>query len=102
MNITSYVLFSLGLTAMLIGSVGIAKLPDIYSRLQSSGASDTAGIITLMLGFIFHNGFTFSDVFLGLLIAFFFITGPIITHTITKAAFLSKVEPSQNQKEGKK
>ncbi len=101
MTIVAHILFAIGLTAMIIGSLGIARLPDVYSRLQASGASDTAGIITLLLGLVFYNGFTFSDVFLGLLILLIFITGPIITHTITKAAFLSRVDPTQNQTERK-
>ncbi len=94
MNIFSLILIYLGLVAMLIGSVGIARLPDIYSRLQASGASDTVGVILILLGFLLRNGFRFSDSFLGLLVLFFFVTGPIVTHSIAKSAFLSKIEPS--------
>lgn len=96
MNILSLVLIYLGLLIMIIGSIGIARLPDIYSRLQASGASDTVGVIITLLGLLINGGFESSDAFLGLLIVFFFVTGPIITHAIAKAAFLSKVEPSSS------
>lgn len=96
MNIISLILIYLGLLVMLIGSFGVARLPDIYSRLQASGASDTVGVIVILVGFLLRRGLRFSDTFLGLLILFFFITGPIVTHSIAKSALLSKVEPSQS------
>ncbi len=100
MNFFSLLLIYLGLLIMLIGSFGIARLSNIYSRLQASGVSDTVGVILILLGFLLRNGFRFSDSFLGLLILFFFVTGPIVTHSIAKTAFLSKVEPTKTPKKG--
>ena len=94
MNTLSLVLIFLGLALMLIGSLGITRLPDIYSRLQASGVSDIVGVVIVLLGFLVRSGFTASDGFLGLLAVFFFVTGPIVTHSIAKAAFLSRVKPS--------
>jgi len=100
MNIVSTVIIYIGLIFMLIGSVGIARLPDIYARLQASGVSDTVGVILVLVGFLIRNGFKFSDSFLGLMVLFFFFTGPIVAHSIAKSAFLSKVEPSQTGDKG--
>lgn len=100
MNIISLILIYIGLFFMLVGSFGIARMPDIYSRLQASGVSDTVGVIVILMGFLLRKGFSFSDSFLGLLILFFFVTGPIIGHSIAKSAFLSKVEPSQSRDKG--
>ncbi|MCF7876486.1 monovalent cation/H(+) antiporter subunit G [Candidatus Bipolaricaulota bacterium] len=100
MNFFSLLLIYLGLLIMLIGSFGIARLANIYSRLQASGVSDTVGVILILLGFLLRKGFRFSDSFLGLLILFFFVTGPIVTHSIAKTAFLSKVEPTKTTKKG--
>lgn len=100
MNVFALILIYIGLFFMLVGSFGIARMPDIYSRLQASGVSDTVGVILMLTGFLLRRGFTFSDSFLGLLILFFFVTGPIIGHSIAKSAFLSKVEPSHSQEKG--
>ena len=100
MNLFSLILIYFGLFLMLVGSFGIARMPDIYSRLQASGVSDTVGVIVILLGFLLRDGFGFSDSFLGLLILFFFVTGPIIGHSIAKSAFLSKVEPSHSRDRG--
>ncbi|MFW6048970.1 MAG: cation:proton antiporter, partial [Candidatus Bipolaricaulota bacterium] len=82
MTILSYVLIATGLLVTIIGSFGIANLPNIYARLQASGAADTSGFVLVLLGFLVYGGFEYSDVFLGLLIIFVFITGPIINHAI--------------------
>ena len=94
MTAISNILILVGIAVMIIGSFGILRLPDIYSRLQASSASDTGGVLIVLLGFLIRGGLEISDIFLGLLILFFFMTGPIVTHTIAKAAFLSKIEPS--------
>lgn len=99
-NIFSTFLIYLGLVAMLIGSIGIARMPDIYARLQAGGVSDTVGVILVLLGFLLRDGFNFSDSFLGLIVLFFFVTGPIIAHSIAKSAFLLKVEPYQSEDQG--
>ncbi|MFP4588900.1 MAG: monovalent cation/H(+) antiporter subunit G [Candidatus Acetothermia bacterium] len=98
MNVASFALIYLGLTTMVIGSFGIARLPDLYSRLQASGAADTVGAIIALAGFLLHGGLEFSDAFLGILILFLFVTGPIVTHSIAKAAFLSEVKPLSDRK----
>lgn len=100
MNVFSLILIYLGLVLMLVGSFGIARMPDIYSRLQASGVSDTVGVIVMLTGFLLRNGFRFSDSFIGLLVLFFFVTGPIVTHSIAKSAFLSKVQPTHPPEEG--
>ncbi len=100
MNVFSLILIYLGLVVMFIGSIGIARLPDIYSRLQASGAGDTVGVIVVLIGFLLRDGLRFSDTFLGLMILFFLVTGPIVTHSIAKSAFLSKVEPSRVRDRG--
>jgi len=99
-NIISYLLIYVGLVIMFIGSIGIARLPDIYARLQASGASDTVGVVLILVGFLIRDGLKLSDSFLGLMAVFFFVTGPIVTHSIAKSAFLSKIEPSQARDEG--
>jgi multicomponent Na+:H+ antiporter subunit G len=40
----SFGIICLGLLFVVIGSVGILRFGDIYSRLQASGVSDNAGL----------------------------------------------------------
>lgn len=98
-SIISTALFFLGLTVVALGSLGIARFPDIYSRLQASSAADTVGVVITLLALILYNGLTSTDIIIGLLMLFIFLTGPIITHSIARAAFLTRRLPYTDKPE---
>ncbi len=83
----SWALISLGLLLVLIGTLGVLRLPDVYSRLQASGVSDNAGLGVVLAGLIARNGLDRTDLILGLLLALLLLTNPIVTHSIAKSTF---------------
>jgi multicomponent Na+:H+ antiporter subunit G len=83
----SWGLIGLGFCLVLIGTLGILRLPDVYSRLQASGVSDNAGLGIVLLGLIARNGLDRADLILGLLFILLVLTNPIVTHSIAKSAF---------------
>jgi multicomponent Na+:H+ antiporter subunit G len=83
-------LIFIGLFIILIGSLGVVRFPNIYSRLHAGSAADTIGTIFVLIGFLLKGEAGFEGYKIGLLIVFIFITGPIITHKIAKSAFLSR------------
>jgi len=78
---------SIGIFFLLVGSIGLIRLPDFYSRAHAVGKSDTLGIILVVLGLIIHEGLTLNSVKLGLIIVFVGLTSPTATHALTKAAY---------------
>jgi len=96
-SLISLLLIFVGLVIMVIGSYGIAKFPDIYSRLQASSAADTVAAMVVLTGLLLRSRELFEGLKIGSLILFLFLTGPIITHSIARAAFLSKREPHQGE-----
>jgi len=84
---TSTVLALIGVAFVAIGTVGILRFRDIYSRLQASGVADTFGTSLILIGLIVHNGWQSRDAALLLLLAFLVLTSPIVTHSIAKSAF---------------
>ncbi len=78
-----------GLFFSFLGSFGLVRLPDIYTRLHAATKSSTLGIIGLLLA----TGFYFWDVdklFVGKLllgIIFLFMTSPVGGHMIARAAY---------------
>ena len=38
--------------AVIIGAIGLLRLPDVYARLHAAGVGDTAGVALLILGMI--------------------------------------------------
>ena len=82
-----------GIGALLIGSLGLLRLPDVYCRIHAVGMIDTAGASFIILGMIIHEGFTLVSVKLVLIGVFLFFTSPIATHAVAQVAYKSGVAP---------
>jgi len=86
----AYALIGLGLAFVLIGTVGILRFRDVYSRLQASGVSDNAGLGLVLIGLAVHGGWERHDAALLLLLLLLLITNPIATHSIARSAFVRR------------
>lgn len=83
----------IGTFLSLVTTLGIIRLPDLYTRTHAASKSSTLGILTILLGaFIFFwiekehpNG----RLLLGII--FIFITTPVAGHLISRAAYNTKV-----------
>lgn len=78
----------LGGSFMLIGSIGLARLPDFYMRLHAPTKATTLGVgsllIASMIFFSLKNSvFSIHEV---LITIFLFITAPVSAHMMAKAA----------------
>lgn len=85
----------LGLLMMLAAAVGVMRLPDAYCRAHASGMSSTFGTIFFMVAalvyFTVQTGtFPFK---LFLIALFIFLTGPIGSHMLTRAAYFTGIKP---------
>lgn len=88
---TDYVVSALllfGSTFMFVGSVGIVRMPDLFSRMQATTKSPTLGIGCVLAAVAVYYGQTGVSVRAGLIIAFYFLTAPVAAHMIGRAAYL--------------
>jgi multicomponent Na+:H+ antiporter subunit G len=86
----SNLLIGIGLLLVVIGTIGILRFRDVYSRLQASGVSDNAGLGLVLVGLIIRDGLSSHDLRLGLLLAILLFINPVITHSIAKSAFAGR------------
>ena len=84
---------AIGVIALLIGSLGLIKLPDVYCRIHAVGMIDTAGASFIILGMIIHQGFSLVSFKLALIGVFLFFTSPIATHAVAQVAHKMSVKP---------
>jgi len=87
------ILVTSGILFMLVGSVGIIRLPDFYSRTHSVSKSDTLGIIFVIMGLVVYEGFTQSSLKLILIILFIALSNPVGTHALARAALKKGLNP---------
>ena len=93
LEILSGICFFLGIISILIGSIGIIKLPDVFSRLHASGMIDTAGVAFIILGMVLQSGLSITSIKLILIGVFIFFTSPISGHAVALVANSMGIKP---------
>lgn len=82
-----FIIALIGTLFMLISALGIYRLPDVFTRMHSAGKAATLGVSCLLLstGLYFWDDGQFLRMIA--LIALFFVTAPIATTSMARAAY---------------
>jgi multicomponent Na+:H+ antiporter subunit G len=69
---------------LFLGALGIARMPDLYNRMQAGTKATTLGTILTLMGIgIYHPAWLGRMV---LLVIFVAMTNPLSTHALARAA----------------
>ena len=82
-----------GAIFVLIGSFGLWRLPDFYTRLHAAGITDTLGLSLLLVGMMFLAGWTLVTVKLIFILLLILLTSPTATHAVANAAYTVGLRP---------
>ncbi len=82
-------LIGLSLVFITMGVFGIYRFKNFYQRALISANIDTVGYITLMLGFIIKNGFSFFSLKVSFILFITLIINPLVSHAIVRSAYIS-------------
>jgi len=93
LNVLSWVLILAGSAFVVIGAIGLVRMPDLYTRMHAASVTDTLGACLLIGGLMLQAGLTLVTLKLVFLLALFFFTGPVVTHALAQAALHEGVEP---------
>lgn len=92
-DILSMFFIFFGAFFLLVGSIGLIRLPDFFSRCHATGKADTLGIMLVIMGLVSHEGFTIISIKLLIILTFVGLTSPTATHALARAAFQFGVKP---------
>ena len=86
-------LLLIGSLFMLIGAIGLARLPDFFMRLHGPTKSTTLGVGGVVLASViyFSTHHNFASLHELLIPAFLFLTAPISAHMLAKAGLQQRV-----------
>jgi len=101
-DITAVILISGGVFFLLIGSIGLIRLPDFFSRSHATGKADTLGLMLVLTGLMVYEGLTLNSAKMLIILVFVGLTNPTATHALARAAFLFGVKPRFVDKQIKK
>jgi multicomponent Na+:H+ antiporter subunit G len=92
-ELAALVLVSVGAFFLMVGSVGVVRLPDFYARTHATGKSDTLGLMLTIAGLAIHEGFSLNTAKLVAVVVFVALTNPVGTHALARAAHRSGLQP---------
>lgn len=95
-SVVVWVLLVAGAFFLVTGSLGMVRLPDVFTRMHAAGMVDTMGAGLTLAGlcvYSLHDGAYLVAVRLVLVLGFLWFTSPIATHAVAKAALSGGTTP---------
>ena len=100
-NLISGGLMLVGGLCVLVGGVGILRMPDLYTRMHASSLTDTMATLALFTGMMLQAGLSLASIKLFAIMLFLLLTGPTATYALANAALSSGLKPrAEEMKEG--
>jgi multicomponent Na+:H+ antiporter subunit G len=90
------ILIILGSLFMLIASIGMVKLPDLYMRIHAATKAPTLGILLMAMGVLVYFFELWASVEGVIVILFVFITTPVASHMISRVAHTMGVKKTES------
>lgn len=86
-------LLLVGAVLAVIGTIGVLRFPDFYTRLHAASITDTAAATLAIVGMVLLAP-SFAVVFkLAVVWLFLFLTGPTSSHALANAAHTAGLQP---------
>lgn len=87
MEILTALFLSGGALFFLLGTIGLLRFPDVYTRLHAVTKCDTLGLGLVLVGLMLYEGATLASVKMVFIIIFVFLTNPTAAHALARATY---------------
>jgi multicomponent Na+:H+ antiporter subunit G len=96
-ELASWIFILLGSFFTVVGTVGLVRMPDVFTRMHAASVTDMLGAGLLILGMGLQAGLSLVTLKLFFLLALFFFTGPAVTHALAQACLHANIRPVLSQ-----
>jgi len=80
---------------VLLGALGVWRLPEFFTRTHAAGMVDTLGVLLILLGLALLSGDGLVTLRLALILVLILVTAPTAVHALAKAALHGGERPLQ-------
>lgn len=98
-ELLSWGLLTGGSLLLLIGAIGLHRLPEFFTRTHAAGLIDTGGAGLILLGLMLQSGLNLITVKLLLILLFLWFTSPTASHVLAQSALRDGLKPQAHQKD---
>lgn len=92
-DLLSWSLLTIGGIFVLIGGIGVVRLPGFYTRMHAASLTDSMGTILILVGIMLQAGASLATIKLMAILVFMLLTGPTATYALANAALMSGIKP---------
>ncbi|MGV8146088.1 MAG: monovalent cation/H(+) antiporter subunit G [Alkaliphilus sp.] len=96
-NIIVIALMMSGIFFFIVGTVGLIRMPDVFSRMHATTKCDTLGAGLILLAVVAYNGINVVSLKFLMVLIFIWITNPTSAHIIAKSEYKRKIENAETK-----
>lgn len=87
LNALSAVLIVVGVAFVLGGTVGLVRLPDLFSRAHAASKCDSVGAGSILFALALQGGLAFGDLKIVLIVMLALVSAPTTAHALARAGY---------------
>lgn len=88
-------LIVIGLFFLVVGSIGMLRLPDVFSRAHALSVTDSLGALFVLVGLAVYEGFGTNFLRIIVVLGLIYLLNPVIAHATVRAAYRSGLRPGK-------
>lgn len=92
-DLLASLLLALGSFFVLVGGIGMLRMPDLYTRMHAASVTETMGTLLILVGLILLTGWTLASFKLFAILMFLLFTGPVAAYAVANTALTAGVKP---------
>lgn len=93
LDVISWVLLGLGGFFVVVGGIGVLRMPDLYTRMHAVSVTETLGTILVLLGLMVMAGWSLATFKLFAILLFLLFTAPVSSYALANTALLGGTKP---------
>ena len=92
-DIVAWILLGLGGFFVLVGGIGVIRMPDLYTRMHAASVTETLGTMLVLAGLMLLSGWSLATFKLFAIMLFLLFTAPVSSYALANTAMLGGTKP---------
>lgn len=92
-DVLSWILLLAGSLLLLIGAIGLHRLPEFFTRTHAGSVTDTGAAGLILIGLMLQAGFSLITAKLLIILLFLWFTSPTASHVLAQSALRDGLKP---------
>lgn len=95
MTLLAIVLIVIGLFFLVVGSIGMLRLPNVFARAHALSLTDSLGAVLVLAGLAVYQGFSMNSLKIVIVLLLVYLLNPVIAHATIRAAHRAGLQSSE-------